>query len=139
MYASSFRLKLGGLAGTCTPPTTVRLCPSQTLPVAITGGNNGQSNQTINQRIFGNTSPPNSGYSGGFDWGYWTGGTVNAFGWVTWDAGSWSIPTSWPREQTLWIYHQVDYDNHVTELMEFDNIVHASMTIILGSVASCGQ
>src|SRR5258708_2217312 len=83
LYASSFRLNPGGLAGTFTPTTTVRLCPGQTWPVAFTVGNNGQSNQTFNQRIFVNTSPPNSGYSGGFHSGYWTGGTGNAFRWVT--------------------------------------------------------
>jgi hypothetical protein len=93
--------------------------------MSFTAINPGPSNVTFDQGFYLSTSPT---LSGGIQFGWWSGGTVNAHSVVTWQNITFNIPSSLARG-TYWVFHMVDPFWTVQESDFNDNWVHNVLTI----------
>lgn len=120
-------------------------CPGDSLPLWSTLVNNGVYNETFNSVLFANTCP--SCTSGGYQFGWWYGMTINSAvsssGWYQWK-WNYIVPTSFPRQQTLWSFFQADSSNQVptgytTGAKAYDNFNHYPFVLVVGTSAQCGS
>jgi len=125
LFASAQKMN-GTSATTFNVGTTINVCRNQPLSIGFTFGATGNSGADgFRIRMSMANQPPPSGFTGGYDLGYWNG-------WVSADgvySSYYSVTVPNVPTGIYWIYFRVDDNSLFSESREYDNVTHSPMTL----------